>query len=351
MRNFGERLHSARVMAGLSMDQLVEGLDGAVSKQSISKYERGLMKPEDSTLLLRLSQALKVPVDYFFRDSTLSLQGVDFRKKAGLGAKQLSSIIEKTRDELERYFELEALLAIDPQFENPVQDLKIASIEDVEAAAEKLRKAWGIGVMSPITRVFDLLEENEVRVLELDVTADLDGLSQMIHGVPVVLLRRDCPVDRKRFTALHELGHLILRFGPRVEPRMIEKYCHAFAGAVLLPAYALRNELGGDRRSVVSMPELVHIKEHYGISIQAAMARIHSLGIIGDSAYRQFNIFVNVHKLKKAEPGEYRIEERPTRFMKLLHRALAEGAISLSKAGVLARIPIEKLQQEMVSGG
>jgi predicted HTH domain antitoxin len=35
--------------------------------------------------------------------------------------------------------------------------------------------------------------------------------------------------------------------------------------------------------------------------------------------------------------------------MKLLYRALAEGAISLSKAAVLSRIPIDKLQQETVS--
>jgi len=116
MKNFGERLQSARIMAGLSMDRLVEKLGGAVSKQSISKYERGLMKPEDSSLLLHLSQALNVSVDYFFRDSVVSLDSVDFRKKAGLGAKELSSIIEQTRDELERYLELEALLAIEPQF-------------------------------------------------------------------------------------------------------------------------------------------------------------------------------------------------------------------------------------------
>jgi len=338
-------------MAGMSMDQLVKKLGEAVSKQSISKYERGLMKPEDSSLLLRLSQALNVPVDYFFRDSTVSLQTIDFRKKAGLGVKELSSIIEQTRDGLERYLELETLLAIGFRFNNPVQDLKITSLEDVETAAEMLRKAWGIGLLSPITRVFDLLEENEVRLIELDVAGRWDGLSMMVQGVPVVLLKRGVPGDRSRFTALHELGHLILRFGPRAEPRTIEKHCHAFAGAVLLPANALKAELGGEQRSAVSLPELVHLKEHYGISIQAAMARIHSLGIISDSAYRRFNIFINVHKLREKEPFDYGIEEKPTRFMKLLHRALAEEAISLSKAAVLARTPIEKLKQEMVSGG
>ena len=58
-----------------------------------------------------------------------------------------------------------------------------------------------------------------------------------------------------------------------------------------------------------------------------------------------------MHKLRQAEPGKYRIDERPTRFKKLLHGAFAEEPISLSKAAVLARVPMETLQQEMASGG
>ena len=158
-------------------------------------------------------------------------------------------------------------------------------------------------------------------------------------------------MESRRFTALHELGYVILQFGAGMQSKAKEQYCHAFAGAMLLPIKALKNELGMERRSAVSVPELVHLKEHYGISIQAAMARIHMPGIVSDAAYREFNIFVNMHKLRQDEPGEYGIDERPAPFEKLLHRALAEEVISLSKAAVLARVPMETLQQEMVSGG
>jgi Zn-dependent peptidase ImmA (M78 family) len=333
------------------MDQLVQRLGGVVSKQSISKYERGLMKPLDSGLLVRLSKALNVPVDYFLRDSSLSLEGVQFRRKAGLGSKEISSMIEQARDQLERRFELEALLGIDPRFVNPLQGHRIGSIEDVEAAAEKLRRDWGIGVMSPITRVFDLLEVNGIRILELEVTGTLDGLSGLVRGVPVVLLKRDVPGEGRRFTVLRELGHLLLEFGSNLGQKNMEKYCGAFAGAMLLPARALNNELGGHTRSRVSLPELVHLKEHYGISIQAAMTRINSLGMVSHYARRRFDILVNVKKLREQEPGEYPIDEKSTRFMKLLYRALAEGAISLSKAAVLSRIPIDKLQREAANGG
>ena len=169
------------------MDRLVERLAGAVSKQSISKYERGLMKPGDSSLFLRLSRALGVPVDYFFQDSAVSLDSIGFRKKSGLGAKELASIIGQTRDELERHLELETLLAIEPRFVNPLRELTIDSVQAVENAAEKLRRAWGLGQISPTTRVFSLLEQNEVRILELDVRESLGGLPGLVERAPAIL--------------------------------------------------------------------------------------------------------------------------------------------------------------------
>ena len=53
-------------MAGLSQEELSSRMGGKVTKQAISKYEKGLMMPEASTTLIALSEALAVPVDYFF---------------------------------------------------------------------------------------------------------------------------------------------------------------------------------------------------------------------------------------------------------------------------------------------
>ena len=43
---FPIRLHEARMMMGLSMDKLVERTGGAITKQSISRYEKGIMRPK-----------------------------------------------------------------------------------------------------------------------------------------------------------------------------------------------------------------------------------------------------------------------------------------------------------------
>jgi len=347
MNTFAERLRSARIMTKLSMDGLVERIDGAVTKQSISKYERGLSLP-DSDLLIKLAQALSVPVDYFFRERFISLETINFRKKAGLAEKELGSIQEQVKDSLERYIELETLLGINPNFVNPLKEQIISSLEDVEQAAERVREFWRAGASSPITSVISLLEENEVKIIELKVGEGFEGLSGLANGNPVIILRSDSSNDRKRFTALHELAHLILRVEGALEKKEKERLCHSLAGALLLPRQAVLKELSAPSRSNISLFELVKIKEHYGISIQAVMARAKAVGIISEYVYKQFNILINRYQWRVQEPGVYPVHEKSVRFKQLLHHAMAEEMISISKAAVLSGSSIEELQREMV---
>lgn len=53
---FSKRLRNARLMRGLSMQQLCVMMNDIVTKQSVSKYERGESMP-DSTILIALCKA------------------------------------------------------------------------------------------------------------------------------------------------------------------------------------------------------------------------------------------------------------------------------------------------------
>ena len=66
--HFNIRLQAARQMAGLSMKQLSEKTLYTVTKQSISKYEKGLMMPKAETLDA-LSAALNISNGYFSGES------------------------------------------------------------------------------------------------------------------------------------------------------------------------------------------------------------------------------------------------------------------------------------------
>jgi transcriptional regulator with XRE-family HTH domain len=119
MKNFAERLKSARKMNGYSLQDLADNMAVQISKQALNKYESGVMKP-DSEILSALCKALNVSSDYFNRETTFSIdENVSFRKLKKLSAKEQEKVKQKTADFLERYFELENLLGISAPFHNP----------------------------------------------------------------------------------------------------------------------------------------------------------------------------------------------------------------------------------------
>ena len=62
--SFSIRLREARLMMGLSMDKLVERTNGAITKQSISRYEKGIMRPKRDALQA-IAKALNISEAYF----------------------------------------------------------------------------------------------------------------------------------------------------------------------------------------------------------------------------------------------------------------------------------------------
>ena len=86
---FGERLKSARKMAGLSMRGLAELI--GVSHNAINKYEHGEMNP-GSDVLLQLAHALDVRPEYFLREMKVSISCPADRKHSGVGKKAQAQI-------------------------------------------------------------------------------------------------------------------------------------------------------------------------------------------------------------------------------------------------------------------
>lgn len=342
---FGTRLSAARKMAGMSLQELADRLGNIVTKQSLNKYEKGLMKP-DSELLIKIANILGVNVDYFFREYSVELVGVEFRKKSKLTKTQEKSVKEKTIDFLERYFELENILALSSDFVNPLGDNLITNNQDIEDVSMELRNAWELG-LNPISNVVEMLEDNNIKVFEIEAPDSFDGLSAHVKGKPIIVINKSFDLVRRRFTALHELAHLILKFDESIDEKQIEKYCHSFAGAFLIPKRRIVEELTRHRRQI-SLEELKHIKSYYGISMQAIMARARNLNIISDTVYKEFSINFSIMGFRKNEPGEYKGIEDSMRFKQLLYRAAAEEMISLSKAASLNNQNLSQFRKTFV---
>jgi Zn-dependent peptidase ImmA (M78 family)/DNA-binding XRE family transcriptional regulator len=341
---FAERFKSARMMNGLSLQDLSDKLENKVSKQALHKYEKGEVTP-DSEMLNYLCEVFGVRSDYFTRETLVELGAINFRKIEKLPSKEQSRIIEITREVLERYLELEEIIGINKPFDQPRMIPAVSSFGDVEAAAIAVRNFWNL-CDNPIPNVIELFEDKNIKVIDIQVDDDFDGLETWVNGksIPVVVLNtgRLKSNDRKRFSALHELGHLLLPL-EGVPEKLAEKYCHTFAGAMLFPRSAALKELG-EKRSKISIQELGLIKQQYGISIQAIIYRLFDLGIISSYYKNYYYQYIIQMGWKVEEPYKYEGKESSGRFDQLLFRALSEDFISISKAAALKNMKLAEFR-------
>jgi Zn-dependent peptidase ImmA (M78 family) len=343
---FGARLKTARVINGMSMDELCAKMNNMVSKQTISKYEAGKMLPS-STNLIALANALNVNVDYLLRPFTVSLEKIEFRKKSKMVVKEENAIKEKIRDKIERYIEIEEILGIDSDFASPIGNNSVIAPQDVYRIAEELKSYWQLG-HDGIPYVVEMLEEHCVKVIEMDAPETFDGLSGFVgDSKPIIVLNKNFPVERKRFTAMHELGHLILSFDESLPQKDIERFCNLFASEMLLSQDVFKRILGVSRHDI-SLNELRAIQSNYGISVEAQMFKAKQLEIISESRYKYFCITKNQNPefREQVEMSTFH-EERSDRFASLVYRALASELITFSKASELLNESIYVVREQL----
>jgi Zn-dependent peptidase ImmA (M78 family)/DNA-binding XRE family transcriptional regulator len=347
---FPRRLRQARAMRGLSLRALSAAIGGAVSHAALAKYEEGRMAPGSETLIA-LGAALALPVDFFFRPFRVAVKDVRFRRKAKLGAARQRAIRELAADYVERYREAEELAGDVRAYTPPLAGRPVATVAEAEKAAAMLRKAWSLGE-DPLPNVFELMESRGIKVLELPCDdRDFDGLSASTEVGPVVVIAAHLNgnVPRKRMTEVHELGHVVVPTAAGLDGKSEEQLIGAFAGAFLLPATTF-TEAFGEKRRRLGEAELVEIKARFGASIMAIMRRARSLGLIEELTYRDFCIKVGRWGWRsRGEPGDDRYAgcESDGRFRQLVRRALAEGAISVSRAAALLGDSVGNVRREM----
>ena len=345
--NFGNRLKLARKYAGLSMQELADALNNKISKQALGKYELGLMNPS-SDVLLSISKVLNLKPDYFTKKKQVELGEVLFRKVASLPKKTEESIIERVRDYIERYLEIENILNIHTIFKNPLKGFKINNKHDVEEAADKLRRDWNLGT-APISNIVEMLELKGIKVILIDNVDQIDGLAVFTSsGIPVVVVNtKGKSTERIRFTIIHELAHLFLNLSDEIiaNTKEVEKHCHFFSSCLLLPTEMLLKMIGSSKRNYIYINELIPIKEYAGISIRAIVHRLKELEVITDNYYQRWMIWLSKNYGQKDEPGKYIGEEKSKLFDQLINRALAEELVSLSKAAALWNVSINQLRK------
>ena len=350
LKVFAQRLKQARILKKMSMDQLVVNIGGVITKQAISKYEAAKMMP-NSTVLVALASALDVDADYFFRPFTFNVNElkVSFRKKSDTSVKDINSLKVQIQDEVERYLEVEEILGKNKKLVPQMRCEILSNPSQMRDLANMLREEWKLGC-DAIGNVQDVLESNGIIVICTEAPSGFDGVSGIINGKDyiVVLNKLQEHVERRRFTAMHELGHLLFdkHFSSALTLREREKLCDAFASELLLPSSILQEIFNPGEK--ISASEVRRIQEVYGISFDAIMHKLNELGIISDSKYKTYCIRKNKNEsLKRFVKESHYNEAFSTKFETMVYAAAAKDLISTSKAASLLHSSVSTVRNHL----
>jgi Zn-dependent peptidase ImmA (M78 family)/DNA-binding XRE family transcriptional regulator len=354
---FPQRLTTARIMRGWSLQKLADTLGKPYNKQLLNRLENGSQSPNSEQLVI-LSKVLEKPTDFFLKPLSISLGKIDFRKTLKVGKKATDRIIKVADEYLERYLELEDLMGVESKASFALQKVKLSQNqpETIENEAKKIRqKLWKVG-LDPLGSIIHILEDHGIKVFvlgELDgeyIDTKFSGFSTIANenvGFIVINGNPEIPLVRKRFTILHEFVHLYLNL-EGMEERPAEKLCDALAGAILVPKSAFAKTFG-ERRTSVNLNELVLFKRYFGASLPAIMYGLKNAEIVADYNLTNFMIYYNKNKLRDKEKNGFKGGEQSERFGQLLIRALEMGIISENKAAALNNMKTAEFRQKLES--
>ena len=336
----GERLRRFRLARGMSLDDLEAAIGGFVSKQALSKYERGKMQPK-AMALNRIAAALGVKSAQLWGEPSCYVEWIAYRKRARMGQKEQEKLQGFVAEVLEKRILLQERIGECNSLEFSIQGFPVRKLKDAEQSALMLREQWNLGI-DPLANLVGVLEDHFIHIIEVDASETFDGISAVVRDndknllAAAIATRQGISGDRYRLNMAHELGHLTLKLSGDIDA---EEAAFRFGAAFLVPAEQLYREVG-EKRSHIQLEELLYLKRRYGMSIQAILFRLKDLRIITASHYRRWCMDINKLGWKKQEPIEIP-PEKPERFHQLVFRAISEGLIGEQEAEQLFNDTLE----------
>jgi Zn-dependent peptidase ImmA (M78 family)/DNA-binding XRE family transcriptional regulator len=329
------RLTLARRRRGLSKTVLASQV--GIDVRSIAAYEDGEFEPS-ADVRLQIYRVLGFSKD-FFEGSDIEVpktEAVSFRSLSKRTAAQRDSALAAGgfafhfNDWINRHFQL-------PQINLP----RLEQL-DPEGASITLRRHFGLGEL-PIRHVLKLLEAHGVRFFALgDIADEIDAFSLWRDECPFVFLNTGKSAERSRFDTCHELGHLVLHRQGSPEGRQAEEEANAFASSFLLPERGLKGSLPG----MVTLPILLKLKRHWGVSAFAMVYRLHKIGVLSEWQYRTLCIELAKKGYKSGEPDG--AQRETSAVLEKVTAAMRERGIGVAQLASELTLPVSELNGLML---
>ncbi|OBJ92029.1 DNA-binding protein [Mycobacterium gordonae] len=350
---FGTRVRQARVLRRLSGTAVMDHMGWRSPRQT--RLEQSDTAVLDGADFERLVALLRFPAKFFTTApvSRVTVRDLLFRapKATTVTEKEYLAVFASVVGDL--LSQLNTLATLPPVLLEP-----LPGGTDVVSAAAQTRRRLGLAPQAPIKSLIYEMEAAGVPVVmrmkrsrssgQVQWDTDEDepaGLLTERHlgcstrtGAyrerPLVLLRALDSWERTRWTAAHEMGHLLLhRFGDVSDEQ--EREASRFASELLAPAEALAREVP----RVPTLNDLVEVKAKWRISLGALIVHLRESRLIdevrADTLQRQLYTRSNPetgHTWGKTEPGwNSRRPERPRllrRWMEQCYGTLTSEALA-----------------------
>lgn len=266
-----------------------------ISPLTLTRLESGENQPEEDTVR-KISAELDFPIQFFFDDDVegINSSGVSFRSHSKLTSKDEEAALSAGElgimfsDWVARHFNLP-----------PVDIPDLSADYTPEGAAMALREYWQLG-QKPINDIIKLLESKGIIVLSLkEDIKTVDAFSFWRGNTPYIFLNSYKTIERSRFDAAHELAHIVMHIGGRLEHgKNIEREADAFSSCFLMPENDIKSEI----RRHPTLNYLIEKKVRWKTSLSSLCYRLHKLGMLTDWQFRQFCIEIK-QKFKESEPN------------------------------------------------
>lgn len=267
------RLRKARK---LTQQKVAEA--AGMSRVGYRKIENRESKPRVDTLKA-IAAALEVNIRELV-SPIRQLSHVRFRSQKTFNNRE--QILAEIGEKLENYSELESLLNL--QIDNKLAKIKLlpGSKKNPQEIANQVRKQFKLSPEEPIVNICGLLEGNGVKVISVRRTSDnFFGLSvSALDGGPAVIVNiwERIPVERWIFSAVHELGHLVLHFSSYDvseidENKVEEKEADRFASYFLMPQEMFQKEWHNTSGLPLS-DRVLKIKRIFKVSYKTVLFRL-----------------------------------------------------------------------------
>jgi len=358
-----------RKMRELTQQQIADM--AGISRNAYRSIEAGTSLPRGNNLSA-IARALRVSV-FDLSEEIPPLRSIRFRALRALSGRQKAEreyIFAEVAIWLRNFSELELMLGE----RRPYVFAKGISSSDPRSAAVEARARLGMSSDHCIADICGMLDEAGIKICLLSSTLDaFFGLSVgPSDGGPAVAVNvnESIPIERRIFTAAHELGHLLMHVASydsdqAMENKEQESQANQFASFFLMPDEGFRR-MWSQYRGLNFVHRVLWVKRIFRVSYKTVLVRLVEAGAADNGIFERFSrSYASLYGKKlafkeepdafvppKYEPINLQSEDFVAgRFWRLVRDALDGNLITLSRAAEISGISVSNMRGRVEDWG